>query len=92
MKLIILVPVACCFVIVSACSTGRMVRAIGDGVVQFADEVNEEFIDPDEREMVVQTRIVSQSSTQPTVLITRPCSVDPEKRKDEAHLPKCPSD
>lgn len=90
MKRLILVPALICFALVSACSTGRMVRAVGDGVVQLADEINEEFIDPDEREIVTQTRVTSQSPIQPSVLVTRPCSVDPVKRKDEAHLPKCP--
>ena len=91
MKTLILVPVLLAFGAVSACSTGKLVRAAGDGIVQLADEINEEFIDPDERDMVVQYRVLSQSPLQPTVLVTEPCSVDP-KRKDEAHLPLCPED
>ena len=92
MKTLILAPVLLGFGFVSGCSTGKLVRAAGNGIVQLADEINEEFIDPDERDMVVQYRVVSQSPLQPTVLVTEPCSVDPVKRKDEAYLPLCPED
>ena len=75
---------------VSGCSTGKAVRAVTAGAVQLVDEVNEEFRDPDERDMVVETRVKSWSPLVPSVIVTEPCSVDPVKRKDEAHLPRCP--
>lgn len=88
-RIFFLLPIVAVFA-VSGCSTGKPVRAITAGAVQLVDEVNEEFRDPDERDIVVETRVKSWSPLVPSVIVTEPCSVDPVKRKDEGHLPRCP--
>lgn len=88
-RIFLLLPIVAVFAI-AGCSTGKAVRAITAGAVQLVDEVNEEFRDPDERDMVVETRVKSWSPLVPSVIVTEPCSVDPVKRKDEGHLPRCP--
>ena len=41
MKRLILVPALICFALVSACSTGRMVRAVGKYVEKVGEKVKE---------------------------------------------------
>jgi len=74
------------------CSTiagvGKDISAVGGGVTHVANEVREEVFGPGVR--TSQTRYTSNSTSQPTVLVSKPC--DPEAElAGGTGLPPCPA-